>query len=593
GRMIWTSRLTNDGRNLSAAIDTALFGGNAGNFSVLAREGDLALGTASAHYGDFSPLDQQTFAVNRNGNVMFIISLTGGDVVGTTNDTAIYGGTIATGPVLAARKGDTMLPGITAAAFSGGAQMDNNGRIIYYVKLAGAGVTTTNDDSIWLYTPASGNQMLVREGDAAPGTTGAVLSTPQISPNAFTRNGKFSFVSSLSGGDVVAGVNDNAIFVGQTGGAVSLFARSGQPATGTDGVFATFHPSFTFPNDSGRVNFQATLKGGTTTSANDSGIWSGTVGALTLVAREGSAAPGTNGASFDSLIGFGMVSSDFGIVFTGFLKGGDVVRTTNDRGSWAFTPTKGTFLVGRNGDPIEPIPGMFRTTASIGGIMGNNNTDGAPLALTHTGLLVANVGYDVGTSIATVDLNCAPATDYYLDSDGDGHGDPTTEINLCTGEVPPPGYITTAGDCLDSNPAALGASAETCNGLDDDCDTLIDEGIPIPSAPLALNVGKGSGNNVLLSWGAVAGATGYDIVAGDLTELRGSHGYQFLSQASCLQNDLSATTLTVNTPVTVGNAKWWVMRPLNCDGDGTFGSGSPKERPGRDQEIGASFYSCP
>ena len=89
------------------------------------------------------------------------------------------------------------------------------------------------------------------------------------------------------------------------------------------------------------------------------------------------------------------------------------------------------------------------------------------------------------------------------------------------------------------------------------------------------------------------GATAYDVVSGDLTELRGSGGYQFLSQAFCVGDDISGPTFTSNTAPTPGNGTWWLMRPLNCDGDGTYGSGSPKERPGRDQEIGASFYSCP
>ena len=36
-------------------------------------------------------------------------------------------------------------------------QLDNNGRVLYTLPLAGAGVTTANDDSLWLYTPGSGS----------------------------------------------------------------------------------------------------------------------------------------------------------------------------------------------------------------------------------------------------------------------------------------------------------------------------------------------------------------------------------------------------------------------------------------------------
>jgi hypothetical protein len=592
GRVLFTSRLTNDARNLAANVDTALFGGMPGGFSVIAREGAPAPGTAGAVYSeDFTGLTSQSMAINRNGNVMFNAGLSGGDVVGTTNNAAIYGGTIGA-PVLAIRRGATMLPGpVTASAFGGRMQMDNNGRIIYDLLLAGAGVTAANDASIWLYTPGSGNTLLVREGDPAPGTVGATLTGhPSMSGNSFTRGGKYSFVSDLAGGDVTS-LNSSAVYVGTTGGALTLVSRRGNPAPGTNGVFATFHPVFSFVVDSGRIAFQGTVTGGTVNATNDSGIWAGTPGALTLVAREGDPAPGTDGAKFGSLSGLSMISSDFGIIFQSDLVGGDVVRITNKNAVYAWTPTKGTFLVARSGETMEFAPGMFRTPFGFGGWMGENNTDGAALSLSHGGTLAAGAFATDGASRLTVDLNCAPATDYYLDNDGDTYGDPTTEINLCVGGVPPPGYVTRPGDCLDSNPSALGQAAETCNGIDDDCDAKIDEGIPIPSAPLNMSIVK-SGANAVLSWAAVPGATAYDVISGDLTELRGAHGYQFLNQAFCVGDDVSGPTFTSNSNPTPGNAFWWVIRPLNCDGDGTYGSGSPKERPGRDLEIGASFYSC-
>jgi len=594
------SWLTNDSRDLPASVDTAIFGGFPGSFSLIAREGDPAPGTAGALYADFSSASVQFMSMNRNGQIMFNTGLSGGDVVGTTNNAAIYGGTIGA-PVLAVRRGQTMLPGpVTASAFSGQITLDNNGRFIYNLQLGGAGVTAANDESLWLYTPGSGNTLVVRESDPAPGTAGGTFNNaandwlPAMSTNSFTRSGKYAFVSSMLGGNVVPGVNDQAIYVGQTGGALTLFSRRGDPAPGTDGTFVSFHTIFTNLADSGRVAFQATLSGGTVTAANDNGIWVGTAGALTLVAREGSPAPGTDGARFDSLIGWSMLSSDYGIVFNANLVGGDVVRTTNNRSLYAWTPSKGTFLVARGGESMEVAPGVFKTT-SLFGPSNFGNTDGAALGLSNSGTLATTAFFSVatsGTSVVSVDLDCAPATDYYLDSDGDGHGDPTTEINLCVGGVTRPGYVTTSGDCLDSDPVALGQSPETCNGIDDDCDTLIDEGIPVPSGTINFTMAK-SGGNVILSWAPVAGATGYDVVSGDLTELRGAQGYQFLSQAFCVADDIPGPTFTSSSSPNPGKAFWWLIRPLNCDGDGTYGSGSPKERPGRDTEIKASLYACP
>jgi hypothetical protein len=245
---------------------------------------------------------------------------------------------------------------------------------------------------------------------------------------------------------------------------------------------------------------------------------------------------------------------------------------------------------------MEVTPGIFKTTSGFGTLQ-FGNTDGAALGLSNDGTLATVTFFDAatsGTSVVTVDLNCAPATDYYLDADHDGHGDPATEISLCVGQLPPPGYITTSGDCLDSNGAALGQSAEICNGIDDDCDARIDEGIAIPSGPLTMNLGK-VGANAVLSWAAVPGASAYDIVSGDLTELRSAKSYQFLSQAFCVGDDLPGPTFTSSSNPSPGNGIWWVMRPLNCAGDGTYNSESPGQAVDRNTQILQSIpaYGCP
>ena len=65
---------------------------------------------------------------------------------------------------------------------------------------------------------------------------------------------------------------------------------------------------------------------------------------------------------------------------------------------------------------------------------------------------------------------------FYLDSDGDGFGDPFTFINACTA---PGGYVINNGDCNDLNELIFPGSYEICNTFDDDCDGSIDEDIPI------------------------------------------------------------------------------------------------------------------
>ncbi len=65
---------------------------------------------------------------------------------------------------------------------------------------------------------------------------------------------------------------------------------------------------------------------------------------------------------------------------------------------------------------------------------------------------------------------------YYLDRDEDGFGDAATAAVFC--ETPADaGYVLTTGDCDDNDPDIHPGVTETCNGLDDDCDDLIDEGL--------------------------------------------------------------------------------------------------------------------
>ena len=67
-------------------------------------------------------------------------------------------------------------------------------------------------------------------------------------------------------------------------------------------------------------------------------------------------------------------------------------------------------------------------------------------------------------------------TDFVPDGDGDGFGDATGAV--VTDCIPPSGYVVDTSDCDDGNSAVNPAAVESCNGLDDNCDGTIDEGMP-------------------------------------------------------------------------------------------------------------------
>ena len=87
-------------------------------------------------------------------------------------------------------------------------------------------------------------------------------------------------------------------------------------------------------------------------------------------------------------------------------------------------------------------------------------------------------------SCNSIDDNCNGVTDegsasslYYVDGDGDGYG-AGTGTSFCTG-AQPGGYVASNGDCNDVAKAINPGVAETCNGVDDNCNGQTDDGLQL------------------------------------------------------------------------------------------------------------------
>jgi hypothetical protein len=70
------------------------------------------------------------------------------------------------------------------------------------------------------------------------------------------------------------------------------------------------------------------------------------------------------------------------------------------------------------------------------------------------------------------DEDLADASVWYVDVDGDGYGDPDVQLEACDA---PTGAVADATDCDDGAASINPGATEVCNGVDDDCDALIDD----------------------------------------------------------------------------------------------------------------------
>ncbi len=125
------------------------------------------------------------------------------------------------------------------------------------------------------------------------------------------------------------------------------------------------------------------------------------------------------------------------------------------------------------------------------------------------------------------DNNCDGTIDdglqntYYLDADGDGFGDPNNTTQDCS---LPSGYAVNSADCNDTDPGIYTGAEELCDGIDNNCDSRIDEGCS------ASETGVISGFITESSYTPIANASVYlltksNILASTVTDSYGHYSF--------------------------------------------------------------------
>jgi hypothetical protein len=113
-----------------------------------------------------------------------------------------------------------------------------------------------------------------------------------------------------------------------------------------------------------------------------------------------------------------------------------------------------------------------RCNAPPGYVSSNDDCDDANTAV-RPGVLELCNGIDDDCD-GQIDTG-AMSQNYWVDGDGDGFGrSGSTPQNSC---APLSGWVMNAADCNDNNASVKPTASETCNGIDDNCNASVDEGL--------------------------------------------------------------------------------------------------------------------
>jgi hypothetical protein len=119
--------------------------------------------------------------------------------------------------------------------------------------------------------------------------------------------------------------------------------------------------------------------------------------------------------------------------------------------------------------------------------------------------------------------------------------------------------------------------------------------VPVPPSGSPVLTLEGAGPATTLSWTPVDGATGYDLVRGRLRELLESGGDFASAAVNCLsrrQPDTQYSGGHAGVEPPPGEAFWYLVRPANCGGAGTYDDDGPGLSGSRDAGILASGGDC-
>jgi len=373
GRSLFYGTATGGG--VSSLTDQAIFRQSVGGLQIVAREGQLAPGTAGARFLNLAmgSTNPPALGLNGSGALAFTTRLIGGDVCDCNgngvldNDTALYREIDGSLHLLARADGQVpgQAAGLTFDTLIGQPALAEDGTLVFYAVFKGTGVTPFNGTAIMTAAEGDDLSLAVREGDPMPGfpagTTLGFLGRPFVGPT-----GDFSFFTRLQGPDIVT-TNDDVLLAFRDG-AIELVAQQGEmlpngDVLGNPSVLGAFFNHSLRGGD--MIAFTSLLADG------GSAVLREVDGELVEVARSGEQAPGlplgTKFGNFGAFVENGplQLGDDGRLVFMARLN----TPSPSNETLWAADPDGTLHLLARGGDAPPDAPFGVTLSSGTGGFV--------------------------------------------------------------------------------------------------------------------------------------------------------------------------------------------------------------------------------
>jgi len=321
--------------------------------------------------------------------------------------------------VIVAKTGDGSPDGVGTFAGSfgfGRPSLNDLGEAAFGAKLTGVGVTATND---WGNFLGAGGPLaaISREGDPSPDGNGIIhaIGNPHINDN-----GTIAFWTGINGSSPSS---TQGFFTG-SGGALTKIARLGESAGG-NGTYSSLFSGSLLLNDAGQVGFSSPLTGTDAGAANDFAIFRGSGGAATEIVREGDTVPG--GGTFQFLANAsmnesGQIAFESGVAGSGSTRGlfvgsGGAITEIARHGDSAPGSGLGTFTTTLGTPIINDLAQVAFSATLTGTTLGSSNDRG--LFRGSGGAITPIVREGEGTPTAGVNFFNMGTSTYGMNNSGE------------------------------------------------------------------------------------------------------------------------------------------------------------------------------